>query len=120
MKTLATNILFWMYFFLILVAIGSYIAWLTSLDQTDTTFEITIFIVIITTFILSQYTYYEYDTITCLGVLIFLEFASVMAHTFADARIETSKINRRAAYVLGMMSIAPVLTSYILNHINSQ
>lgn len=119
MKTLATNILFWLYFFFIFVAVGSYIAWLASLDQTDTTFEITMFVIIIITFILSQYTYYRYDSITCLGILIFFEFAVVMAHTFTYSRIETSKINRRAAYVLGMMSIAPVITSYVLNTINS-
>jgi CDP-diglyceride synthetase len=118
MKTIAINTLFWLYFVLVLAGLVSYIMWLISLENYDTTFELIVLILIGMIFTLSLYLFYAYDTIACPGVFIFFGFVLVMVYTFLNARQEQSKINRRAAYILGILSFIPVMITVVINYLD--
>jgi len=118
MKTIATNILFSLYVVLVIAAIVSYIIWLMSLGQTDKTFELVMFVLIGIVFLLSLYLYYACDTFTFPSIIIFFAFVVVMAYTFLTSRQEVAKINRRLAFILGLLSVIPVMISVILNYVN--
>jgi len=120
MKTFSIKLLFWLYFILVVAAIVSYTIWLVSLDQEyNKTFEIVMIILVGLVFLLSLYLYSAYDTIVCPGITIFLAFGAIMAYTFINSRIETDRIYRKTAYTLGLLSVIPVMLSYILNKVNN-
>ena len=120
------NTLFIIYILLLFSALVAYVTWLNDrpvMNEICDDIINTIFIVLIGIFlILSVYCYAVYDgSIICPGISVFICFSIIIViNIYIDKYkpINSSNVNtsRKISYILGMLTIVPVLSISLLNY----